>query len=180
MLTVTFDELEGALAASDSTADAAEAHGSLCGSLAASAGFSPDDWADQLLPEPALRPAVPPLLVTVFQETREALLGGDLEFAPILPDDHTDLSVRVQALAAWCSGFLVGFGLANTTLDAALPDVVNEVLRDFGEISRAIVDDDEDAESSEFSYAELVEHLRVSAQLVFEELIPIRDAKVRP
>jgi len=102
MLTVTFEELDAALSAADSPVAAAEAHGSLCGSLAAVAGFTPDDWLEQLLPEAGagtqeLRSRN--LLETVYEETAESLDGLDMDFAPILPDDATPLPRRVAALA---------------------------------------------------------------------------------
>jgi hypothetical protein len=51
---------------------------------------------------------------------------------------------------------------------------VGEIVRDFTEISRATGDDAEGDESNEQAYAELVEFIRVAAQVVFEELLPLR------
>jgi uncharacterized protein YgfB (UPF0149 family) len=56
---------------------------------------------------------------------------------------------------------------------------VDEVLRDFGEISRAAVDAGETPESNEVSYAELVEYLRAGAQLTYEELAAHRENTAR-
>jgi uncharacterized protein YgfB (UPF0149 family) len=178
MLTVTFEELEAALTAADAPIAAAEAHGSLCGSLAAVAGFTAADWLEQLLPEAGagaheLRSRN--LLETVHEETAESLGGLDMDFVPILPEDAEPLAKRVTALAEWCAGFLWGLGTGDLPALDGLSTEVAEVLRDFGEISRAVVDRDETPESSEASYAELVEHLRVGTQLIFEELAPARE-----
>ena len=51
---------------------------------------------------------------------------------------------------------------------------VGEIVRDFTEISRATGDDADADESNEQAYAELVEFIRVAAQVVFEELLPLR------
>jgi uncharacterized protein YgfB (UPF0149 family) len=184
MLSVSFDEFESALAAVEAPVAAAEAHGALCGALAGISGFSAADWLADLVPragtstEPeALRSRN--LLETVYDETLESLTGADMDFEPLLPDDEESLERRVAALAAWCSGFLYGLGTASVPPPEQLTDEVAEVLRDFAEIARAVVDSDESPESGEASYAELVEYLRAGTQLTFEELGAARDRAER-
>lgn len=174
MLTITFDELEEALAASDAPVAAAEAHGSLCGTLAAAARFDAEAWVAGLVPEEgtgneALRTRN--LLATLIEETQAALASADMEFEPLLPGDDEALERRVAALAEWCAGFLYGAGTGGLTPEtASASDAVHEVVRDFGEISRASIDAEETAESNEESYAEIVEYLRAGTQLAYEEL----------
>ncbi len=171
MLTVTFDELEDALAGSRARVGAAEAHGALCGALAAVPDFRSADWIDDVVPgggegTEALRSRN--LLETLAAETQGALAGLDMEFEPLLPGEEAPLAARVAALAAWCGGFLYGLGTGAAA--GELPETVQEVMRDFAEISRATVDSDETEESSENSYAQLVEYLRAATQLAYEEL----------
>jgi uncharacterized protein YgfB (UPF0149 family) len=54
-------------------------------------------------------------------------------------------------------------------------------LRDFAEISRAGLSDDEaeGRDNPDFALAEIHEYVRVSAQIVFEELTPLRAAAER-
>ena len=173
MWTVTFDELEDALAAGGATVTAAESHGTLCGALALDAGYDSEQWLEGLLPSTGAVAAplrLRHLLETACTETREALAGDAMEFAPLLPPDEAPLEQRVVALASWCGGFLYGVGGSAPAPDAGLPDTVREVLDDFGEISRATVGGEEPEESNEESYAELVEYLRAGAQLVYDEL----------
>jgi uncharacterized protein YgfB (UPF0149 family) len=174
MLTVTFDELEEALAACDAPVAAAEAHGSLCGTLAAVARFDPEAWIGGILPEAgegtdALRTRN--LLETLVEETQAALASHDMEFEPLLPGDDEPLERRVAALAEWCAGFLYGVGTGELKAgEGEAPEAVHEVVRDFGEISRASIDAEESEESNEASYAEIVEYLRAGTQLAYEEL----------
>jgi yecA family protein len=178
MLTVTYDELEAALAASHAPVAAGEVHGSLCGALATNDTLDPGDWLQEILPEggTAAEESGPRnLLETLFAETAAALAGTDLEFTPLLPDDERLLEHRVAALAAWCGGFLSGLGSGSLPPVDALPATVGELLRDLAEINRAVPDADEPEESSEASYAELVEYVRAGAQLVFEELASHRQ-----
>lgn len=176
MLTVTFDELEHALAAGRAQVAAAEAHGSLCGALAAVQDFDVAAWITALLGAPDatsedVRQRAGELLETLASETRAALEGLDMDFEPLLPDDATALEVRVAALAGWCAGFLYGVGTGGIAVGAAdLPGAVQEVVRDFAEISRASIDPEESEESNEASYAELVEYLRAGTQLAYEDL----------
>ena len=184
MLTITFDELEEALAACEAPLAAAEAHGSLCGALAGVGRFDAAAWVDGVVAERADASAAlrtRNLLATLAAETETALIGQDMDFGPLLPGDDEPLAQRVAALAEWCAGFL--FGLATGGLAAAggeAPEAVHEVVRDFGEISRASIDPEESEESNETSYAELVEYLRAATQLAYEELAPQRAAGGEP
>jgi uncharacterized protein YgfB (UPF0149 family) len=98
-----------------------------------------------------------------------------MEFEPLLPDDESPLNGRANALALWCTGFLYGLGTGHISDLEALNGDVGEIVRDFTEISRATGDDAEADESNEQAYAELVEFIRVAAQVVFEELLPLRQ-----
>ena len=57
----------------------------------------------------------------LFEESTGVLSRAEMEFEPLLPDDETDLAARVEALGAWCQGFLYGFGAAGTAAHAKLP-----------------------------------------------------------
>jgi len=175
MQTVTFEELESALGDSHAPVTAAEAHGALCGALAAVPAYGAGDWIEELLAgadgEDALRSRN--LLETLYGETHAALQSGHMEFEPLLPDDDTPLEQRVTALCAWCGGFLFGLG-GGLPQAGQWPEAVQEIVRDFVEISRAAVGEEETEETNETSYAELVEYLRASAQLAYDELVEHR------
>ena len=99
------------------------------------------------------------------------------EFEPLLPDDDESTAVRAAALGHWCEGFL--HGLVSSAHGDALKeqlstDPLADIIKDMLQITRAMAEDEGDGEADEQAYAELVEYLRVTAQLTFEELVEFR------
>jgi uncharacterized protein len=175
MADIRFEDFEDVLVAARSLADAAEAHGSLCGALCSMAPYSLQDWINEILPDGAsLSEESAAMLERVFTTTASSFGEQGMQFEPLLPDDEQPLNGRANALALWCTGFLYGLGTGQIADLEALNGDVGEIVRDFTEISRATGDDAEADESKEQAYAELVEFIRVAAQVVFEELLPLR------
>jgi hypothetical protein len=54
---------------------------------------------------------------------------------------------------------------------------LSDIIKDMLQITRAGLDEESDQEENETAYVELVEYLRVSAQLCYEELSDIRNTK---
>ena len=176
MSDIRFKDFEDVLAAAGSLADAAEAHGSLCGALCSMSPYRMQDWVNEIVPDgAALSDESAAMLERVFTETATSFGEQGMEFEPLLPDDEQPLNGRANALALWCAGFLYGLGTGQIADLGALAGDVGEIVRDFTEISRATGDDADVDESNEQAYAELVEFIRVAAQVVFEELLPLRS-----
>ena len=172
---IRFKDFEDVLATAGSLADAAEAHGSLCGALCSMSPYKMQDWVNEILPDgAALSDEAAAMIEKVFTATATSFGEQGMEFEPLLPDDESPLNGRADALALWCTGFLYGLGTGHISDLEALNGDVGEIVRDFTEISRATGDDAEADESNEQAYAELVEFIRVAAQVVFEELLPLR------
>jgi uncharacterized protein len=175
MADIRFKDFEDVLATAGGLADAAEAHGSLCGALCSVSPYRMQDWVNEILPDGAvLSDESAAMLERVFTATAAAFGEQGMEFEPLLPDEEQPLNGRANALALWCTGFLYGLGTGSISDLEALNGDVGEIVRDFTEISRATGDDAESDESNEQAYAELVEFIRVAAQVVFEELMPLR------
>jgi hypothetical protein len=175
MADIRFKDFEDVLAGAGSLADAAEAHGSLCGALCSMSPYKLQDWVNEILPDGgALSEESSAMIERVFTATSTSFGEQGMEFEPLLPDDESPLNGRANALALWCTGFLYGLGTGHISDLEALTGDVGEIVRDFTEISRATGDDAEADESNEQAYAELVEFIRVAAQVVFEELSPLR------
>jgi uncharacterized protein YgfB (UPF0149 family) len=175
MSDIRFKDFEDVLAGAGGLADAAEAHGSLCGALCSVSPYKMQDWINEILPDgAALSEESAAILERVFTATASSFGEQGMEFEPLLPDDEQPLNGRANALALWCTGFLYGLGTGYSSDLQSLSGDVGEIVRDFTEISRATGDDAEADESNEQAYAELVEFIRVAAQVVFEELLPLR------
>lgn len=169
-----YDALAAALRQIGFVDEAAEYHGALCGALCVRDAREIDmlRLLDEIEQPDAATPELRQGLEALRTATLEALSDEDMSFAPLLPDDDTALVPRVQALVAWCQGFL--YGLASRPgldLQRCSADL-REIVHDFTELTQASVGDDTDSNIEEVAYVELVEYLRVGAQLVFMELHP--------
>ncbi len=174
----TFNDLQRALVQSRALTDAAEAHGTLVGSLCASS-CSLTDWLAEILPEGRADSSAADSLRAVFESTSDALGDGEFAFAPLLPGDDAPIGDRATALGEWCQGFLYGLGTGFAVPEASnLPGEAAEVLRDMTEITHVDVDPDDDPESNEAAYAELVEFVRAGVQLLYDHLQTLREPRV--
>jgi uncharacterized protein YgfB (UPF0149 family) len=173
--THTFDDLQRVLVQAHALTDAAEAHGTLVGSLCAT-HCTLADWLAEILPDGGSDVLATAGLRTVFESTAVALTEGALAFQPLLPTDDAPITDRTAALGEWCQGFLYGLGAGVAVADpASLQGDAAEVLRDMTEITRVDVDPADDTEANESAYAELVEFVRVGVQLLYDHLQPMRE-----
>ena len=185
-LVTDHDDLDAALRRCGSHWGSAQAHGLLCGRLAVHGAVGAGTWADQVLesldPADALRVECEIALDELFQETWRQLAERQSEFELLLPDDSEDPMRRTRALADWCEGFL--HGLVSESHSEAIrtrlaSEPLSDLIRDMLEITRATVGDEDD-ETTESAYAELVEYIRVAAQLAYEELAELRTSSLTP
>lgn len=178
-----YDRLRDLLAAAGAVVALAELHGGVCGALCAGGPGAARRWLLDSLDDAeagASPAAVADDLDELIGTSSKMLEEGELTFEPLLPSDDAPLAEQVEALAMWCQGFLSGVG---STAPAAASgsvegDALGEILRDFAEISRAGLSDDEEAgqDQADFALAEIQEYVRVSVQIAFEELTPVRAA----
>jgi hypothetical protein len=181
-----FAAVDRALRSLGSLTRAPEAHGSLCGYTCVLGAAAHAPWVAELLDEPSEAQDddvwAGAVLADLATRTCAALGEGDMSFAPLVPPDDAPLTARTDGLAEWCSGFMRGLGQAAGRAPAALSgEITREIIADFAEIARAAVDtSDHDEIGAEAAFAELVEFVRVSVQLVFEELHAVRDNMSRP
>ena len=179
---VDHDVLDDALKRCGASWDAAQTHGLLTGRLAIAGVPAGPDWLQQVLEgtdeNSALQYECRQLLDALYQSTYWQLTERLSEFTPLLPDDDADAALRALAMAHWCEGFLHGLVSAqhgDAVRDRLAAEPLSDIIRDMLEITRAEVDADADDEGTEAAYAELVEYLRVAAQLAYEELADLRN-----
>ena len=150
----------------------AEVHGILTGMIAGGASLKGDDWllllSDLIHEGQSFSPAVAERLKALAADICASMRDPDLGFNLVLPSDHESLGERLTSMIGWVQSFLVGFGVNQTNL-TGLSDDVREVIDDMVEIAKLdfAVDEDEEAERAFF---EVVEYLRISAMLCFNEL----------
>lgn len=158
---------------------ASEVHGVICGLL--STGVSAEDAELQglLASHTELTGNWTPEAKQLFAElrdlARDGFLGGGMDLALLLPRDDTELPARVEALGRWTEGFLVGFGTGTAGMkDSDLPPALQEALSDLSAISNVEVPE-EDEEEEEALFAQVAEHTRMAALMVFTELVMRED-----
>jgi uncharacterized protein YgfB (UPF0149 family) len=165
-----YDELADALARLGFTQDAAEYHGALCGALCVREPGEIDPLRLLERARGADGDDAAQALTRLRGESADAFAAAELGFAPLLPDDEEELAQRVRALGAWCEGFLFGLASGKALSMKACSPELKEIVQDFTEFTKAGVSDDDDGEIEETAYAELVEYIRVGAQLIYMEL----------
>jgi uncharacterized protein YgfB (UPF0149 family) len=176
-------ELDAALRRCGSTWNAAQSHGLICSRLAIQGGNALEPWLNQVLEntdtQDSLRRECTEMLQALHDISWRQLAERSSDFQLLMPDDSESVAVRTEALAQWCEGFLHGLvvRVEGDSLKARLAaEPLRDIIKDVLEISRAEVGDDDD-ESNEIAYAELLEYLRVAVQLVYEELAECRQPR---
>lgn len=108
------------------------------------------------------------LEATGSQITAE-LSSLDCDFNMLLPNDHSALTERIDALGFWCRGYLSGLGLAGITPEHLSNDSIKELVHDLSQIAHASIEIDA-SEEDEANYIELVEFVRIAVQNIRIEL----------
>ena len=136
-----------------------ELHGLLTGIVCVTEAPTRDEWLQILstLAVPALNDEALDLLVDETIDVSHALSEDELDYLPLLPDDEHVLSERVQALADWCAGVVLGFGLASGHIRSDEAELIEHLQ----EVAAVEFEDSDNDEEGEESYQELYEFVRL-------------------
>lgn len=136
-----------------------ELHGLLTGIVCVTQAPTSEQWSQILntLNVPPLSVEALESLTDEADDVANALSDDDLDYLPMLPDDNHGLAERVQALADWCAGVVLGFGLASGNIRAEEQELI-EHLQDVAAVEFEDSDNDEEGEDS---YQELYEFVRL-------------------
>ena len=136
-----------------------ELHGLLTGIVCVTQAPTAEQWSQILNTLNVLPLSVEALesLTDEADDVANALSDDDLDYLPMLPDDNHGLAERVQALADWCAGVVLGFGLASGNIRAEEQELI-EHLQDVAVVEFEDSDNDEEGEDS---YQELYEFVRL-------------------
>ena len=155
-----------------------ELHGLITGIVCVTEAPTRDEWLQILstLSVPKLDEEALALLEEEAIDIAHALSEEELDYLPMLPDDEHLLSERVQALADWCNGVVLGFGLASGNIRANEQELI-ESLQDVASVEFEESDDDEEGEQS---YQELYEFVRLIpvSLAVGRKIIPVLESSL--
>lgn len=155
-----------------------ELHGLITGIVCVTEAPTRDEWLQILstLSVPRLEEEALALLEEEAIDIAHALSEEELDYLPMLPDDEHLLSERVQALADWCNGVVLGFGLASGNIRANEQELI-ESLQDVASVEFEESDDDEEGEQS---YQELYEFVRLIpvSLAVGRKIIPVLESSL--
>jgi len=169
---ISFDQIADGLANTGLMANPAEIHGMLCGRLSGGQQLDSNGCVAAVeelydLDTNTLKPMYGDL-IALHEESINKLQGTGFGFDLLLPDDEYEISQRLDSLAQWCQGFLVGLGLSGLASETQFSTDCADALRDLAEIAQ--VDSQEfDTEENEVSFFELTEYVRMAALLIASE-----------
>ena len=182
---VNFFDLENNLHSVGSSWLCAQSHGLLCGRLSVMGPNAFNVCIEQIFEgassQELLRQSCENMLQDLFKDTWMQLVERQSEFELFLPDDEGNINERTEALSQWCDGFLHGIvtGKKPKILKEYLNnEPINIIIKDFLEITRASDNEETDEEENENAFNEVMEYIRVSVQLVYEELADFRNDAV--
>ncbi len=179
---INFMDLENALDACGSSWHSAQAHGLLCGRLSVLGAYAFSVCVEQIFDNAAKESGqcneCESMLESIFKDTWLQLVERQSEFELFLPDDDLSIDDRTDAISQWCDGFLHGLvtGQRPKKLKEYLTkDPIDSIIKDFLEITRATTDTDTNCEDNERAFNEIMEYIRVSVQLIYEDLAEFRN-----
>ena len=170
--------VESALSRVGADMSASECQGMLAGWICAGRNLEREAWLGQLVEDEAKGDVLAQEARDTLDALRKAMIvqlnEPMLEFQPLLPEDEQPLEERVEALAEWCQGFLMGMSLGGLKDVARLPGDAGEAVGDLVQLARADSYEIEGGEEDEQAYSDLVEYVRTAVLLVNEELNPTK------
>lgn len=152
---------------------ASEVQGLLAGLMAVNINVLFKEYMACLTDYTDLQPAqlnqITEILETLFSRLHTSWTGFGLDFELLIPGDEEFIEERADALGSWCESFLAGLGLSGAlTSDQPMSEDARQALEDLSEITRVEASGSE--ESLEKAFADLSEHVRMTALLVATEL----------
>jgi uncharacterized protein YgfB (UPF0149 family) len=157
----------------DSTFDgsAAQAHGIACGLV--SRNFASADLGSEIkhlnFSDSVSLNALESLIEMNTRDLNQIGFGFDLW----LPDAE-ELSIQLDALAEWAQGYIIGLLFDGSEIRTQLSAELNESVQDIIEIAGLESSSSTADSDDEIAFVELREYLRMTAQLIYEELNPDR------
>jgi len=175
-----YTQIEATLALANVELSVSEVHGTVVGAIAnhLKTGLTPDLLK---LIEPSADgndgrySQLNELLYDMYRENSEVLFESKEGYELLLPDDEESIGVRVDGLAMWSKGYLLGLLFNNQFSIDQLPESGAEIARDMMEIAEAGAGADDEQEE-DWALGELEEYIKVGSQLIFEFIYSERSS----
>lgn len=176
-MTLNYADLADQLARFDATIGASELQGLLTGILVGPEKVDVSRWLSHVFDEYDLQDAAfKQLVAQILQfsdEIKADLHDEGIKFDLILADSQESLSERVQGLASWCQGFLLGLAESRLRDLKKLSAETQEWLSDMASFTQIGVDEDDiNDEESEEAISELIEYIRIGVLTLHDEMHP--------
>ncbi|MEE4244385.1 MAG: UPF0149 family protein [Kangiellaceae bacterium] len=168
---LTYDEVETILAENDCDTQASEFEGMICGLFAGGMNNDQKSWKSPAmahLNEGKLFPSHDMDTSDGYVTAIGKQLENDIfELVLSLPDDQATIAERLTGACQWSEGFLLGYGMAvgDQTFDS---EDLNEAVADLLEVSQVELEV-EDSEEMEQALDIVIEHIRVTSQVIYLE-----------
>ena len=176
-----YTQIEAVLATAGIELSVSEVHGTVVGAIAnhLKTGLTPNllnliepgsDAKDSRLVQ------LNELLHDMYRENSEVLFESKDGYGLFLPHEDDGLGMRVDALATWCKGYLLGLLYNDQFSIDQLPESGSEIARDMMEIAEAGAGAD-DEQDEDWALGELEEYVKVGSQLIFEFIYSARTSE---
>ena len=154
-----------------------ETHGGICSQICFQSDYfeefipldNSDDGATVSVQIATYRKA----LKKIIERDLNKLKDGDLSFELIIPDESNLIQDRAEALSIWCQGFVDGVSFLMTEHDFKIDQDQKkesfEIIEDFTQISTLDSHSISGEVDEELSLMELIEFVRLSVQMIYDE-----------
>jgi len=167
------DELHPFVSSEDLALSATEINGFVTGMVCGGLSWKDEDCQvnlQQVLNEgEALSADLLSIISKSFTETKQNLEQGIMQWKLAIEEGPESLTERLKSLSLWSEGWLLGFGHGLDSGKATNEAI--EVMGDIKNISQVDFElaEDEEDEEMEKAYVEILEHLKVSVEMLFLE-----------
>ncbi len=178
---IAYDSAEEVLAEADCETRAAELQAIICGMLSAGLKVSTSDWqqvlVDVINEGRAFSKELQDLVLNMASWTSHEMTHQEALAPLLLPDDSYPAVDQVEAIAQWCQGFLLGFGLqlGDQPIES---EEVKESLTDIADISQLEIAAEENEETRTALFT-ISEHIKVAVQVVYCEVV-LKTSVIKP
>jgi len=131
----------------------------------------PQEWLSMILAqsEPTHQTALSDMINLLLAHGQSQLNTFGFELNLLLPDDDIPLNQRVDALAEWCQGYLMGLQITAKNYTPTLSEETKKALVDIKNIA-SLAPENDDSEQNEQAYQELSEFVKLTILTIFTEM----------